>query len=150
MFFKDLNIFFIYSSYGTYLIDSLLQIESILQGCRLVENIAIHVNGYYDFVTAIVSPNEANIREMAKELGKSSDDLESLCKDPDLEKAVVDELAKFGKANGLIPVEVPAYVKLVPEKWTKENGLVSETQKTRRKQVYKYYENSIETMYKAA
>ena len=85
-------------------------------------------------MTAIVSLDEANIRQLAEELGKCSDDLNRLCKDEDLEKAVVDELTKFGTANGLILVEVSAYVKLAAEKWTPTSGLVTETLKTRRKQ----------------
>lgn len=114
-----------------------------------MQNIAIHVNPYADYVTAIVSPDEESIRQLAKELGKSTDDLANLYADKDLEKAVVDELARFGAANGLLPVEVPAQVKLVPEKWTPENGLVSETQKTKRKQVYTYYKRSIDAMYRS-
>lgn len=112
-----------------------------------MENIAIHVNPYRDYVTAIVSPNEVNIRELAEKLGKDTDDLGRLYRDEDLEKAVVDELTKFGTANGLIPMEVPVYVKLVTEKWTPENGLVTETLKTRRKQIYANYRHLIDEMY---
>ena len=131
-----------------HLIDS-PQVDSILKSCRLVENIVIHVNPYCDYVTAIVSPDEASIRKLAEELGKHTDDLSRLYRDEDLEKAVVDELTEFGTANGLIPVEVPAYVKLVPEKWTPENGLLTETLKTRRNQIYAFYKDAIDAMYKS-
>lgn len=98
-------------------------------------------------MTAIVSPNETNIRKLAEELGKDTADLNRLYRDENLEKAVVDELTKFGMANELIDMEVPAYVKLVPEKWTPESGLVTETMKTRRKRVYEFYKDLIDSMY---
>lgn len=132
---------------GNYYI-TMSKVESVLRSCRLVENIAVHVNSYCDFVTALVSPNEENIRELANELGKRTD-LTELYKDEDLEKAVVDELTRFGTANGLVPVEVPAQVKLVPEKWTPESGLLSETMKVRRRQIYAYYKPLIDAMYKS-
>ena len=119
----------------------------MLKGCRFVENIAVHVNSYFDYVTAIVAPDEVNIRKLAKELVKSTDDLTKLYQDEDLEKAVVNELAEFGAENGLIPMELPAFVKLVPEKWTPLNGLVTESLKIKRKQVYKFYGYTINSMY---
>ena len=115
-----------------------------------MENIAIHVNSYSDFVTAIVCPDEESIRELAKKLGKCADDLNELYRNEDLEKAVVDELVAFGTANGLIPLEVPAVVRLVPEKWTPANGLLSETLKVRRRQIYAFYKDLIDEMYKSA
>ena len=113
-----------------------------------MENIAVHVNPYFDYVTAIVTPDEVNIRKLAKELGKSTDDLTELYQDEDLEKAVVNELAEFGAENGLIPMELPAFVKLVPEKWTQKNGFITETLKIKRKQIYLYYKDLIDAMYK--
>ena len=105
------------------------------------------MNPYWDYVTAIISPNEADIRKLAEELGKDTEDLGRLYRDEDLEKAVVDELTKFGTTNGLIAMEIPAYVKLVPEKWTPESGLITETLKIRRKRVYAFYKHLIDAMY---
>lgn len=109
----------------------------------------IHVSPYADYVTAIVSPNEESIRELAKELAKDANDLSALYQDADMEKAVVDELVRFGTANGLIPMELPAQVRLVPEKWTPASGLVTETLKTRRKPIYAFYRDSIKAMYRS-
>ena len=111
---------------------------------------ALHVNPYCTFVTALIVPDEENIRKLAEELGKRNDDLVSLYSDEDLEKAVVKELTRFGLANGLIAVEVPARVKLVAERWTPENGLLTETLKTRRRQIYAFYKDSLDAMYKSA
>lgn len=60
---------------------------------------------------------------------------------------MVDERTKFGLANGLIAMEIPAYVKLVREKWTPLNGLLTETLKTRRKRVCEFYKPLIDSMY---
>ena len=125
------------------------KVESVLNGCRLVDKIAVHVNGYFDFATAIVVPNEENIRQLAAALGKRLDDLIGLYKDADLEKAVAEELIRFGMENGLVLLELPAYVRLVPEKWTTENGLVTETKKIRRKPIYQFYKELIDSMYKS-
>ena len=108
------------------------------------------MNPYFDFATAIVAPDETNICKLAEELGKDTGDLGRLYGDKELEKAVADELNRFGIENGLIPFELPAHVKLVPEKWTSESGLITETKKIRRKQVYLFYKHLLDAMYGSA
>ena len=95
-------------------------------------------------ITAVVSPDEENVRKRAKALGEKTNYLAKLYSDKDLLKVVVDELARFGAANGLIPVEVPVRVRLIPEKWTSKNSLVSEPLKVRRRQIYTFYKDSID------
>ena len=125
------------------------KVEAFLACCQYVENIALHVKSYYNFVTAIISPNQEAICKLAKTLGKSTDDLAKLYEDEQVNRAVVEELARLGTANGLIQLELPAYVKLVKERWTPQNGLLSENAKIRRQKIYAFYKNEIDELYRA-
>lgn len=104
----------------------------------------------------MISPDERNLSELIERLGckslncrSSAEQLNELYEDEAVKKAVVNELARFGEANGLRAFEMPAQVKLAKEKWTPQNELVTETQKIRRQKVYQFYKQSIEAMYAA-
>lgn len=125
------------------------KIEAVPINCPYVEHIAVHVNSYYNFVTALVCPNEQRICQLAEAMHKSTDHLDKLYEDEEVKRAVVDELARFGIANGLIRLEVPAYVKLLRGKWTPENGLLTETLKLRRQHIYTFYKDAINELYKS-
>lgn len=125
------------------------KIEAVLMHCSYVEHIVLHVNSYYNFVTAIVCPNEQRIRELAETMHKGTVDLDELYEDEEMKAVVVEELAKFGMANGLIRLEVPAFVKLVRGKWTPENGLLTESLKIRRQRIYAAYKDAIDELYRS-
>lgn len=108
----------------------------------------LHGNSYYNHLIALLQPNRANVCKLAESLGKSTDDLEQLYEDPDIKQAVLDELKRFGKANGLTSIEVPYLVKLCPDVWTPQNKLLTATLKTSRAQVCNFYRPAMNEMYK--
>lgn len=81
-------------------------------------------------------------------MDKTTDDLTKLCEDSSIRDAVLKELIRYGKANGLRSKEVPYVIKLCPESWTANNGLLTASMKTRRTQIYAYYKDSVDRMYK--
>lgn len=113
-----------------------------------MENIVLHGNSYYNHLIALLQPNRANVCKLAESLGKNTDDLEQLYEDPDIKQAVLDELKRFGKANGLTSMEVPYLVKLCPDVWTPQNKLLTATLKTSRAQVCNFYRPAMNEMYK--
>ena len=96
----------------------------------------------------MVQPNKESIVKLAESLGKSTDDLQQLYEEADTKQAVLNELIRFGKANGLTSMEVPHLVRLCAEVWTPQNKLLTATLKTSRAQVCNYYRTAINEMYK--
>ena len=123
------------------------QSEAILKNCGYVENIVLHGNSYYNHLIALVQPNKASVCKLAESLGKNTDDLARLYEDDDTRRAVLNELIRFGKANGLTSMEVPYLVKLCPEVWTPQNKLLTATLKTSRAQVCVHYRTAINDLY---
>lgn len=108
----------------------------------------LHGNSYYNHLIALVQPNKESIVKLAESLGKSTDDLQQLYEEADTKQAVLNELIRFGKANGLTSMEVPHLVRLCAEVWTPQNKLLTATLKTSRAQVCNYYRTAINEMYK--
>lgn len=111
-------------------------------------NIVLHGNSYYNHLIALVQPDKSNVCKLAESLGKNTYDLEQLYEDADIKQMVLDELQRFGKANGLSAMEVPYLVKLCPDVWTPQNKLLTATLKTSRAQVCKYYRSLMDEMYR--
>lgn len=79
---------------------SLGKVESQLKTCPVVDNICIYGNPFHMYTIALVVPNRPHIREMAKKLNiENVNDMsdEQLFTNATLEKAVIDELAAYGK-----------------------------------------------------
>lgn len=122
--------------------------EAVLKNCAYVQNLAVHVDSYQDQITAIVQPNRENVFELAKSIGRPIDKLKALCEDERLKQAIVDELIKFGKSNGLHTKEIPHLITLCHEIWSPQNGLLTASMKLNRTQIYGHYRRQIEQMYK--
>lgn len=81
--------------FGEYV--SLGKVESELKTCPLVENICIYGDASKTYTVALVVPNPRSLEEIAIKLGITSTNLEDLCNDPRMEKAVLDELVEQAK-----------------------------------------------------
>ncbi|CAG0899945.1 unnamed protein product, partial [Cyprideis torosa] len=73
--------------------------------------------------------------------------LEELCQNKQVEAAVVKELQAHGKRASLQKFEIPSAVKLCPEQWTPDSGLVTAAFKLRRKPIQEKYKEEIRRMY---
>ena len=73
--------------------------------------------------------------------------MEELCENADLEKLVLSELQKYSLKARLEKFEVPQALKLVPEIWTPDMGLVTAAFKLKRKNIQDRYQLLIDRMY---
>ncbi|XP_053620499.1 long-chain-fatty-acid--CoA ligase 4 isoform X2 [Plodia interpunctella] len=128
---------------------SLGKVEAELKTCPIVENICVYGDSLKTYTVALVVPHPQHLAELAARLGLGleSADFESLCADPQLEKAVVKELADHAKKCGLERFEVPAAVKLCTEVWSPDMGLVTAAFKIKRKDIQERYKEDIKRMY---
>ncbi|KAH6925992.1 hypothetical protein HPB50_012931 [Hyalomma asiaticum] len=135
--------------YGEYV--SLGRVETILKTCPLVDNMFAYGSSLHTYLVAFVTPNQKQMLRLGKELGKEETaTLKELCEDVDVVKAAIESILAFARASGLQKTEVPLKVKLCPEEWMPDSGLVTPTLKLRRKQLQMFYQRDIDEMYRSA
>jgi long-chain acyl-CoA synthetase len=88
------------------------------------------------------------LEDLAASLGKPSNlTHEQLCADPDMVKEVLKSLQEYGRKIKLDKFELPGALKLIPEKWTPDSGLVTAAFKLKRKPIQDKYQPLINEMY---
>ncbi|XP_050309991.1 long-chain-fatty-acid--CoA ligase 4 isoform X3 [Anthonomus grandis grandis] len=126
---------------------SLGKVESQLKTCPLVDNICVYGEPTKQYCVALVVPNQPNLMELATKIGLGDKNFEELCEDPEVEKAVANELAEHGKRGKLQKFEIPHAVKLVAEVWSPDMGLVTAAFKLKRKDIQDRYQCDLRRMY---
>lgn len=76
---------------------SLGKVESELKTCPVVENICVYGDANKAYTVALVVPNQQYLEEIATNHGITGKSLEELCNDPQIEKAVLQELVEQAK-----------------------------------------------------
>jgi len=76
---------------------SLGKVESELKTCPVVENICVYGDANKAYTVALVVPNQHYLEEIAENLGITGKSLEELCSNPQIEKAVLQELVEQAK-----------------------------------------------------
>ncbi|XP_017797375.1 PREDICTED: long-chain-fatty-acid--CoA ligase 4 isoform X1 [Habropoda laboriosa] len=126
---------------------SLGKVEAELKTCPVVENICVYGDPHKAYTVALVVPNQYYLEEIAKKLGIAGKSLEELCNNPQVEKAVLQELVEQAKKCNLQKFEIPGAVKLCAEQWSPDMGLVTAAFKLKRKAVQERYQYEINRMY---
>ncbi|OAD57993.1 Long-chain-fatty-acid--CoA ligase 3 [Eufriesea mexicana] len=126
---------------------SLGKVEAELKTSPVVENICVYGDSHKTYTVALVVPNHYYLEQIANNLGISGKSLEELCNNPEIEKAVLQELVEQAKKSKLQRFEIPGAIKLCPEQWTPDMGLVTAAFKLKRKAVQERYQADINRMY---
>ncbi|XP_015174146.1 PREDICTED: long-chain-fatty-acid--CoA ligase 4 isoform X1 [Polistes dominula] len=126
---------------------SLGKVEAELKTCPVVENICVYGDPSKSYTVALIVPNHHTLEEIAANLGITGKTFEELCNDPKVEKAVLQELVEQAKKCQLQKFEIPGAVKLCPEQWSPDMGLVTAAFKLKRKAVQERYQHEINRMY---
>jgi len=132
-------------SNGEYI--SLGKIEAVVKSCAVVENACICADSSHSYPVAIVVPAQNPVLKMAEEMDIPTDDFNSLCRDPRIISAVLEEIEETAKQLHLNKFEIPRKIHLCPDPWLPTSGLVTAAFKIRRNNVYKHYEREIDAMY---
>ncbi|RWS24448.1 long chain fatty acid CoA ligase-like protein [Leptotrombidium deliense] len=134
--------------YGEYI--SLGKVETELKSCPYVENICIYGDSRHTYVVALIVPNPKAIHNLAKEYAKEDLTLAELCRDPQINEAILASIVEHGKRAKLNKMEIPAKVKLCAEEWSPDSGLVTAALKLRRKNIQDHYKLDISKLYTSA
>ncbi|XP_057796690.1 long chain acyl-CoA synthetase 8 [Salvia miltiorrhiza] len=131
--------------HGEYI--SLGKVEAALSSSNFVENIMMHADPFHNFCVALVVPARQVLEGWANESGFKYSDFAELCEMPEAKKEVQQSLAKAAKAAKLDKFETPAKIKLLPEPWTPESGLVTAALKLKREQLKAKFKDDLEKLY---
>ena len=97
-------------------------------------------------LVAIVVPDPDYLLPWAKERGLPND-IAALCTHPQVQAAVFKSMLEEGRGAGLKGFEQVAAVRLTPEQFSVENGLMTPTFKIKRPQAQTAFQNAISEMY---
>lgn len=123
------------------------QVETVLKMVPIVEQIYIHADSNHEFTVVFIVPSTKHLEDLAESLGVSGE-LEDLCKDKKVESEVLKKLTESGIKGDLERFSLPRKIKICPEPWMPESGLVTDSFKVKRKNFVEHYKKDIEEMYK--
>ncbi|XP_043913217.1 long-chain-fatty-acid--CoA ligase 4 [Protopterus annectens] len=125
---------------------SLGKVESALKNCSLIDNICAYANSHQSYVISFVVPNQKKLTALAEKRGIKGT-WQELCNIPEMETEVLNEIRQEARKLKLERFEIPVKVRLSPDPWTPETGLVTDAFKLKRKELKNHYLNDIERMY---
>lgn len=133
-------------SHGEYI--AVGNLESKYAHCPLVDNICVVGDSEHGAPIALVAVNHAKLLELAQQMGLTGD-LEAVCADSAVRKAVQKQLHHVADQNRFEKWEKVAAVQLYAEPWTPQSGLLTEAMKLKRYEIQKRFKKDIDHLYKS-
>lgn len=103
---------------------SLGKIEAGLRSSPFVENICVCTHPYSNHLTAVISPNNRALLELATKLGflqSGRPSVAELCADETIRRQIFSSIQSLSTELGFKIREIPADITLVPEDWAQVN-----------------------------
>lgn len=132
--------------HGEYI--SLGKVEAALASSKYVDNIMVYADPFHNYCVALIVPNRDILKNWAHENRIEYTEFHELC---DKEEAVAEvqrSLSQAAKEARLDKFEVPAKIKLTPEPWTPESGLVTAAFKLKREPIKDLFKEELNKLYK--
>ncbi|KAG8050624.1 hypothetical protein GUJ93_ZPchr0009g1047 [Zizania palustris] len=123
------------------------KVEAALIVSPYVENIMIHADPFHSYCVVLVVAAHSELETWALQQGVIYTDFADLCQKPEAVEQVLGSLSKAAKQARLEKFEIPAKIKLIPEPWTPESGLVTAALKLKREVIRKTYEDDLAQLY---
>ncbi|EZG55202.1 putative long-chain-fatty-acid-CoA ligase [Gregarina niphandrodes] len=119
------------------------KIESVYNQALSVAQIFVYGDSMQQFLVAIVYPDIEGCKAFPKYTGKKniSEDLYSLCKDPQFKEFILQDLEQIAKKQNLKGFEKVKDFVLTPEPFTIENNLLTPTSKIKRVECKKVHQH---------
>ncbi|KAI3777314.1 hypothetical protein L1987_47114 [Smallanthus sonchifolius] len=128
---------------------SLGKVEAVLSVSPYVDNIMVHANSFHSYCVALVVASQSAVESWALQKGIAVDDFTSLCEMLETVKEVYSSLVKAAKTGRLEKFEIPAKIKLLPDAWTPESGLVTAALKLKRDIIRKTFSDELAKFYQS-
>eukprot|EP00117_Sycon_ciliatum_P022679 scpid39032/ scgid0725/ Long-chain-fatty-acid--CoA ligase 5; Long-chain acyl-CoA synthetase 5 len=122
------------------------KVEMAYQCAPLVGQVFLHGDSLQSACVAIIVPDEVTLPRWATE-HHIAGNMEELCENEAVRKAVLSQLTELGKKSGLKSFEQAKALHLHPKPFTVEEELMTPTFKLKRPQLKSYFNDKIEGMY---
>ncbi|KAI2661319.1 Long-chain-fatty-acid--CoA ligase 6 [Labeo rohita] len=122
------------------------KIENVYTRCVPVLQVFVHGDSLQSFLIGVVVPDPEVFVDWAKERGIVGS-YEELCQNPDVKKAVLEDMTAVGKEAGLKSFEQVKDLYLHPEMFSVSNGLLTPTLKSKRVDLRRVFSEQIAQMY---
>ncbi|KAK1263116.1 hypothetical protein QJS04_geneDACA022335 [Acorus gramineus] len=126
---------------------SLGKVEAALIVSPYVDNLMMYADPFHNYCVALVVPSPSSVEEWAQKRGITYTDFSDLCHKEETVKEVHDSLIKAGKKVRLDKFEIPSKIKLLPDPWTPETGLVTAALKLKREAIRKAFSEELSKLY---
>ncbi|KAJ6830190.1 long chain acyl-CoA synthetase 9, chloroplastic [Iris pallida] len=126
---------------------SLGKVEAALSVSPYVDNIMLHADPFHSYCVTLVVPARQALENWASKQGISFSDFADLCQKQEVVKEVQGSLVKAAKQARLEKFEIPSKIKLMPEAWTPESGLVTAALKLKREVIRKTFAEDLSNLY---
>ncbi|VFQ90886.1 unnamed protein product [Cuscuta campestris] len=131
--------------HGEYI--SLGKVETVLRASKYVDNILVHADPFHSYCVALIVPSHRVLIDWADDYEIHFTSFSDLCDEIEVVKEILHSLHEVGKAAGLERSEIPARIKLLPDPWTPESGLVTAALKLKRDKIMAYFKDEIHKLY---
>ncbi|RZC43856.1 hypothetical protein C5167_036802 [Papaver somniferum] len=131
--------------HGEYI--SLGKVEAALASGNYVDNIMVHADPFHSFCVALIVPSHHALESWALGAGIEYPDFSDLCKKEEAVREVQQSLLKAAKVAKLDKFESPAKIKLLPDPWSPESGLVTAALKLKREQLKAKFKDDLNKLY---
>ncbi|CAI9102739.1 OLC1v1001058C1 [Oldenlandia corymbosa var. corymbosa] len=131
--------------HGEYI--SLGKVEAALVSSSYVDNIMVYADPFHSYCVALVVPARQALEKWAQDAGVKYDNFNELCDKTEATSEVQKSLSKVGKEARLDKFELPAKIKLLPEPWTPESGLVTAALKLKREPLKSKFKDELQKLY---
>uniref|UniRef100_A0A8C5A105 Long-chain-fatty-acid--CoA ligase n=1 Tax=Gadus morhua TaxID=8049 RepID=A0A8C5A105_GADMO len=122
------------------------KIENVYMRCVVVLQVFVHGDSLQSHLIGIAVPDPEVFTDWTKERGFVGS-YEELCQNPDVQKAVLEDMTAVGKAGGLKSFEQVKALYLHPEMFSVANGLLTPTLKSRRVDLRRVFQEQITRIY---
>eukprot|EP00475_Leptophrys_vorax_P021252 TRINITY_DN28970_c0_g1_i2.p1 TRINITY_DN28970_c0_g1~~TRINITY_DN28970_c0_g1_i2.p1 ORF type:complete len:632 (-),score=32.28 TRINITY_DN28970_c0_g1_i2:150-1868(-) len=126
---------------------SLGKVEAVLQVSPYVENVMMYADPYKSYAIALVVPSRPHITAWASSNGIDTSEYNSICAHPDVVSEVLKSLVQVSKEAHLKKFEMPQRIKLLPDPWTPDEGLLTAALKLKRDPVRRKFAQDLEELY---
>uniref|UniRef100_A0A7N0TBT4 AMP-dependent synthetase/ligase domain-containing protein n=1 Tax=Kalanchoe fedtschenkoi TaxID=63787 RepID=A0A7N0TBT4_KALFE len=107
----------------------------------------VSADPFKSYCVALIVPACKEL-EWAQGAGIQYEDFSRLCDEREAVSEVHRELSKLAKSARLDKFEIPAKIKLLPDPWTPETGLVTAALKLKREQIKAKFKDELQELYK--
>uniref|UniRef100_A0AAX7T4W0 Arachidonate--CoA ligase n=1 Tax=Astatotilapia calliptera TaxID=8154 RepID=A0AAX7T4W0_ASTCA len=122
------------------------KIENVYMRCVPVLQVFVHGDSLQSYLIGIVVPDPEVFVDWAKDRGFVGS-YEELCQNPDVKKAVLEDMNAVGREARLNSFEQVKDLYLHPEMFSVANGLLTPTLKSRRADIRRHFQEQISSMY---